>query len=53
MNNMTIETLSHALESIRNDRRILEYDEITTKQKIILQVLTILGWNIFSYEVMP
>ncbi len=50
---MTIENLSEVIGSIRSDRRILEYDEITTKQKIILQILDLLGWNIFSDEVVP
>jgi predicted type IV restriction endonuclease len=50
---MTIEALSEVLERIRSDRRILDYDEITTKQKIILQILAFLEWNIFSDEVVP
>lgn len=50
---MVQEILTEALSKIRSDKRITDYDEITTKQRIILQVLTILGWNIFSDEVSP
>ncbi len=50
---MANESLSEVLTRIRSDRRILDYDEITTKQKIILQILTLLDWNIFSDEVVP
>jgi hypothetical protein len=50
---MASESLSDVLTRIRSDRRILDYDEITTKQKIILQILTLLDWNIFSDEVVP
>jgi len=50
---MTIDALSEVVTTIRSDRRVFDYDEITTKQKIILQVLSLLGWNIFSDEVAP
>ncbi|NJD22094.1 MAG: hypothetical protein FIA82_05430 [Melioribacter sp.] len=50
---MENEILTQVLDKIRLDRRIREYDEIATKQKIILQILNLLGWNIFSDEVIP
>lgn len=50
MTNRVIELL----EWIKNERKIKEYDEITTKQTIVLQLFNILGWKIFSAdEVLP
>lgn len=50
---MSIESLEQVLEKIKSDRRIKEYDESTTKQKIVLQILSLLNWDIFSDEVTP
>jgi hypothetical protein len=42
--------LAEALAHFRGDRKLPDFDEITLKQTVILQVLNILGWNIFSAD---
>jgi predicted type IV restriction endonuclease len=48
------EKLTELITTIRQDKKLLNYDEATTKQTIILRLLSILGWDIFSaVEVTP
>ena len=35
---------------LKSDKKILTYDEITTKQTIILRLLHLLSWNVFSLD---
>lgn len=46
--------ISDAIKSIKTIKGISSYDEITTKQTIVLHVFQALGWNIFDKdEVLP
>ena len=48
------EGLLKCINELKNDGRIISYDEATTKQVIILRVLNLLGWNTFrADEVAP
>lgn len=38
------------LKWVRGEKRIKDFDEITTKQTIILNLLNILNWNVFSVD---
>lgn len=42
------EKLSVFVERIKADKRVFSYDESATKQAVILQLLSILGWNTFN-----
>lgn len=48
------EMLASTLRDIARDLKAKDYDEATTKQSIVLQVLHILGWEVFKAdEVVP
>lgn len=44
------ERLSVFVERIKIDKKIFSYDESATKQAVILQLLSILGWNTFNID---
>lgn len=49
-----IEQLLSAIQDIRSNRQIDQYNEIDTRQFIILRILSILGWNTYlKNEVQP
>ncbi|MBM4399310.1 MAG: restriction endonuclease subunit R, partial [Candidatus Cloacimonetes bacterium] len=39
-----------AIDAIRKNKQIFSFDEIRTKQEIILGVLHALGWNVFNTD---
>ena len=45
-----VEQIKSFLSNIKNDNRVLEYDEATAKQTIILRIFNLTGWNIFSID---
>lgn len=46
--------LENFIENIKNDRKIISFDEASTKQAIVLRILSLLEWDIFNIdEVVP
>ena len=49
-----MEELLKIVENLQTDKSLTSLDEASVKQKIILQILTLVGWNIFDiHEVRP
>ncbi|MCG6959841.1 type I restriction enzyme HsdR N-terminal domain-containing protein [bacterium BMS3Abin03] len=49
-----IDNITKLIDFIKTDKKVKDFDEITTKQTIVLHLLSILGWDIFSaVEVCP
>ncbi len=46
------EQLLSFINSLKSDKKIISFDEATTKQRVVLKLLSILGWDIFN-EVKP
>lgn len=44
------EELDTFIENLKEDRRIISYDEAATKQAIVLHLLSILEWNIYNID---
>lgn len=44
------ENLSIFIQNLRTDKRIISFDEASTKQAIILRLLSILEWDTFNIE---
>src|SRR4030042_1818574 len=48
------EKLLSLVDQLKQDRRLVSFDEAATKQTVLLRVLSILGWDIYNIdEVMP
>ena len=48
------EPLLQLVEQLKSDRRLASFDEAATKQIVLLQILSLLGWDIHSIdEVVP
>jgi hypothetical protein len=43
-------TFESLVESLKNDRRIVSFDEAATKQAIVLRILSMLGWDTFNVD---
>jgi predicted type IV restriction endonuclease len=44
------EKLTAFITNLRNDRRVLSFDEASTKQALVLRLFSILGWDPFDIE---
>jgi predicted type IV restriction endonuclease len=42
--------LSSFIESLKSDRRIVSFDEASTKQAVVTRLLSLLGWDIFNID---
>ena len=38
------------IESLKGDKRLITLDEASTKQAIIIKMLSLLGWDIFNVD---
>lgn len=48
------EEISSFIDSLKSDNRLITFDEATTKQIIVLRLLSLLGWDIYNIdEVIP
>lgn len=45
-----MDKITEYIDYLRDDTKVNSYDEITTKQTIILKILHLLSWNVFSLE---
>jgi len=48
--NKMIEKLLEFVKNMKLDRRLVSFDEASTKQGVVLQILSLLGWDTFNVE---